>query len=177
MFWLASLVTITGCAAGESRSIWIRQHGGVAADPQQQRALRIAKPLLSPYSTDHSALTLQVLDTDSLGAFGWRDGEIYITRGLADYLDDQELAAVVAHELGHLLDHGHVHAVAGLQGCKEDLDAETRADLIGMELLRRQGIPSDALPHMLERIMTSDQWPPECRNLLRHRLEILSRRA
>jgi len=177
LFCFATLITITGCASGESRPIWIRQHGGLADAEYQKRAQRVAAPLLVRYSQPTLALTVQVLDADSLGAFGWRDGQIYITRPLIALLDDDELAAVVSHELGHFLDRGHLHAVVGLQGCKEDLDAETRADLIGMELLRREGIPSDALPHMLERIMRSDQWPVECRELLRHRLESLSRRA
>jgi len=134
-------------------------------------------PLLAKYSTNGHRLSAQVLDTDVLGAFGWRDGEIYITRGLADLLDDEELAAVVAHELGHLLDHGHVRAMVGLQGCKQDLDAETRADVIGIEVLRQQGISSNALPRMLERIITSDKWPPECHERLRQRLERLSQRG
>ncbi len=168
------LLGVIGCAAPEGRLVWVRQHGGLANAEYQERAQRVAAPLLSGYSQGPRRLTVQVLDTDLLGAFGWPDGQIFFTRGLIALVDDDELAAVVSHELGHFLDRGHLHAVAGLQGCKEDLDAETRADLIGVEILRRQGIPSNALPRLLERILTSDQWPTECRNLLRRRLERLS---
>jgi Zn-dependent protease with chaperone function len=41
-----------------------------------------------------------------VGAWAWADGHIRVSRALVDLLDDNELAAALSHELGHLLDRG-----------------------------------------------------------------------
>ena len=43
-----------------------------------------------------------VLDSPDLNAFALPGGYVYVTRGLLDKLDESELAALLAHELGHL---------------------------------------------------------------------------
>ena len=60
-------------------------------------------------------------------AYGWRGGNLFLTRGLVDVMDDDELAAAVAHELGHLLGDGHVHSMTSLRGCEQEynLDSES----------------------------------------------------
>src|SRR2546430_27653 len=118
IFGTLLLLGVIGCTASESRSEWVRQHGGLLGGDYQDRARRVSASLLSQCRSENQNLTVSVLDAEVLGAFGWRDGQIYVTRGLVTLLDDDELAAVVSHELGHLLDRGHLHAVAGLQGCR-----------------------------------------------------------
>lgn len=86
-----------------------------------------------------------------LGAWAHRAGRVEVTPALVDLLDDDELAAVVAHELGHLVAGGHVRGVAGLAG-EGDVAGEERADAIGCRLLAASGRPPAALPRMLRRL-------------------------
>ena len=169
-----ALLAVMGCASNLSHSLWVQEHGGLASAENQDWAYRIAQPLLSRYSVRQQKLTVQVLDSDVPTAFGWPDGRIYVTRGLLAVLDDEEILAVIAHELGHLLDRGRLDGVMGLQGCRRSLDGEIRADALGAELLRQAGISTTAMPRMLERLCMQDQWTPQCRDLLRRRLESLT---
>jgi len=84
-----------------------------------------------------------------LGAWAWPDGRIEVSRALVDRLDEEELAAALAHELGHLLDGGHLPVGTaglddgpplGLRGAAGADEAEARADRIGCALLARRGI-------------------------------------
>ena len=169
------LLLATGCAAERSRSAWIMAHGGLAAEKDQAQLRGIVSPMVSKYSTSNRPLSVQVLDAAAVGAFSWDNGQIFITRGLIDILDEDELLAVVAHELGHIVQR-HAQVVSALQGCKQDVDAEARADLIGVEILRRQGVSPAAMPHMLQKIMESQNWPSECGDRLQHRIDSLAQR-
>ena len=100
----------------------------------------------------------QVSPRKGLGAWAWPDGRIEVSRALIDRLDDEELAAVLAHELGHLLDSGHLpvstagldeRAPLGLRGAAGADEAEARADRIGCALLARRGIRCEAMARML----------------------------
>jgi predicted Zn-dependent protease len=65
-----------------------------------------------------------VLDTPDIGAYSGPNGYILVTRGaIAAMQDESELAAVLAHEIAHVLNHDGMNAVknarlteAGLQG-------------------------------------------------------------
>jgi Zn-dependent protease with chaperone function len=96
-----------------------------------------------------------------------------VTRGLVDLLDQRELAAAIAHEVGHLLDGGHVHTVVSLGGCT-DPDVEIRADAIGVRLLEQQETGRDAMISMLEKVCASSAAPQACRPGIRRRIEALS---
>lgn len=56
--------------------------------------------------------TFRILDEPAVNAFALPGGYVYVTRGLLAHLDsDDELAAVLAHETGHVTArHGVVHA-------------------------------------------------------------------
>ena len=87
----------------------------------------------------------QVSPRKGLGARAWPDGRIEVSRALIDRLDDEELAAVLAHELGHLLDGGHLPVSTaglddlpplGLRGAAGSDEAEPRADRIRVRAAR-----------------------------------------
>ncbi len=59
-------------------------------------------------------LFIHVLNSPSPAAFSFPDGSIYVARGLAERLTNDELAAAIAHELGHLLHDGVIAAPAAL---------------------------------------------------------------
>ena len=53
------------------------------------------------------AITFKVSDQADVNAYANINKEVYVYRGLLEYVnDDQELAAVISHELGHIL-NGH----------------------------------------------------------------------
>ena len=99
-----------------------------------------------------------VTSRNEVGAWAWPDGRIEVSRKLVDQLDADELAAALAHELGHLIDRGHLHAVPNaLAG--EPGDLERRADRIGCTVLRNAGVPVDAMPRMLGKVAVATRDP------------------
>jgi Zn-dependent protease with chaperone function len=100
-----------------------------------------------------------------VAAYSYPDGSIFITRGLVDRSTDDEIAAAVAHELGHLLGDGHLRGLATLRGT--DGDAEARADAVGCEALVAQGIPPDAMARMLMMVARASPSQACCRDLCR----------
>lgn len=88
-----------------------------------------------------------------VGAWAWADGHIRVSRALVDLLDDNELAAALSHELGHLLDRGDLPdpPVSLLGGAGGD-DPEVRADQLACRLLVARGIVPDAMTRMLTKV-------------------------
>lgn len=51
-------------------------------------------------------ITFKVMETDEINAFANADKEIYVFTGLLKFVDsDDELAAVIAHEIGHIVNN------------------------------------------------------------------------
>jgi Zn-dependent protease with chaperone function len=117
-----------------------------------------------------------VLASDEPAGYSWRDGEIFVTRGLADRLTDPELAAAIAHELGHLLSDGEVRAVCSLSGMGASLDVEARADSLGTDLLRSCAIPPERMMDMLNKVAGSGSISPDTRLAIAHRVQLLQSR-
>ena len=90
-------------------------------------ALAIARGLPAPY--------VGVIETAALNAFacGVRQGDavVVVTRGLIDGLDDEELSAVVAHELAHIA-NGDIRLMAAANIC--------------LSMLRRLMLPQRSKP-------------------------------
>jgi predicted Zn-dependent protease len=124
-----------------------------------------------------ASLRVLVVNSGEVGAFGWRTGPLVITRGLLESVDDDELAAAVAHEVGHLIGDGHVHAVAALRGCDSSSDAEIRADAVAVNVLSAAGLPESALRRLLEKLSADGRLSASCRDHLRMRIERLTSRS
>jgi len=128
----------------------------VASSSDQLRRVRVerAGTLLLP----DGGVRWRVTSRADAGAWAWPDGQIEVAKGLVDRLDDQELAAALAHELGHLVDGGHLdagpHALDGGAG-----DLERRADRIGCAMLVRHGVPAAAMPRMLAKVAAATHDP------------------
>ena len=112
-----------------------------------ERVERLGKPLLPDAQIDWG-LTPQTV----VGAWAWPDGRVRVSRALVDLLDDSELQAALAHELGHLLDRGDLPSLpAALLGDNRVEDPELRADQIGCRLLAVRGrCPRRHAPHAQE---------------------------
>ena len=94
-----------------------------------------------------------------------------------DQLDDQELSAAVAHEMGHLLGAGMIHSVASLRGYDAELDVEKRADAMGVELLKSRGIGANAMVRMLTKVECSRSLPEEYRLAIHSRILAIAARS
>jgi peptidase M48-like protein len=89
---------------------------------------------------------------EGFGAWAWPRGPIEVSRNLIDLVDDDELTAVIAHELGHLQDAGHWRGpTASLDGGSY-LDVESRADQVGCRILRLGGIDPAATIRLLDKL-------------------------
>jgi Zn-dependent protease with chaperone function len=164
-----------GCAGStqpQPMNRWIADQGGVLPGAREARAKAAAAALVA--CCEGREISVQVLDTDAVGAFSWASGRVFITRGLMDHLDNQELSAVIAHELGHLLSDGHLQTVASLKGCSVDPDAEVRADAVGVALLKTRGISADAMARMLAKVERYGALTTSCRLEIDHRISLLS---
>ncbi len=83
----------------------IASYGGVYADRNAEIMLaRIAGRLLAAADQPNTKYTVTILDTPEVNAFALPGGYIYVTRGiLALASDTSELAAVLAHEIAHVV--------------------------------------------------------------------------
>jgi hypothetical protein len=167
-FLFATAGMSLGCAA-PSRPLdrWVQREGGLVFGDAQARVERVANPLTSACSGHR--VTIQVLDSSTPCAYGWPDGSVFVTRALLDLLDDEELAAAVAHELGHLLEDGHLHGPMSLQGGCDTFDEEERADLRGCTLLEAAGLPPRAMAESLRKVARAPSTRPRVRAALEQR--------
>ncbi len=164
-----------GCSSpGHSWRAYAGRNGGLLEDQHQIRADRVFARIV-PSSGDGSHI--YVLNASDIGAHALPDGNIFVTRALMDLLDDEELSAAIAHELAHLINDGHLHAVMSLRGCCETPEAEARADATGVELLRERGLDPRAMSRMLGKVKVTAELTPACRNAIGHRIELLSTRG
>ena len=144
-------------------------------DARQQRAE--AACALFNRELGGRAPQIHVLNTEAVGAYGWPDAQIYVSRGLVDLLTDEQLAAAVAHEMGHLLADGHLHSIVSLRGCCQTPDAEVRADAVAVELLRTRGIPPGVMIDMLQRVESGASVSSSCRAGIAKRIELIRQRT
>lgn len=155
---LLVLAALAGCSATRGSASHVA--GGTAPDADARRVERlerIGSDLAGSAPTDEH-VDIALSTRDALGAWSWPDGRIRVSRALVDALDDDELRAAVAHEMGHLLDAGAVAdratALAGAidGGPYAAADIETRADAFACGLLRARGASVAALPRMLRAV-------------------------
>jgi hypothetical protein len=67
------------------------------------RLKKISAPLIADSTRKNYKYKFRLLDTDEINAFAAPNGFIYVTKGLLDIVEsDDELAFVLAHELGHI---------------------------------------------------------------------------
>src|SRR5215813_13850933 len=122
------IVTVVGAVlfavqmAWHVRTVRRRTDFRFVDDHDEPRLCRIVEPLAiaaglpTPY--------VGVIDTPALNAFACgirqKDAVLVFTRGLIDGLDDDELAAVAAHEISHIV-NGDIRLIAATNVCLDTL--------------------------------------------------------
>jgi predicted Zn-dependent protease len=83
----------------------VASYGGIYSDrPAEVMLAQIVSKLLTAAGQPNSKFTVTVLDSAEVNAFALPGGYIYVTRGiLALANDESELAAVLAHEIAHVV--------------------------------------------------------------------------
>lgn len=108
---------LTATLAAEE-AIGAREHprildafGGVYEDPQlETRLVAMLRQVIAASDEPGRVYRLTLLDSASVNAFALPGGYLYVTRGLLALANDEaEVAAVVAHEIGHVTRR---HAIA-----------------------------------------------------------------
>jgi len=134
---LCGLVSLTGCATeynivtGEQESFYystekevnlgrsmarqIEKQYKLDPDPLvQERAARIGERIAAVCDRKDISYTFKVLEEKEVNAVSLPGGFVYVNRGLVDKVaSDAELAAVLAHEVGHIVAR---HSIKRLQG-------------------------------------------------------------
>ena len=107
------------------------QLGGVSNDPTiNSRITAIGKRLSAKTENKSLPYQFKALNTNQINAFALPGGPTYVTVGLLNGLSptDDELAAIMGHELGH------VNARHGVKGMELSLGANFITDLIKSQL-------------------------------------------
>lgn len=83
------------------------------------------KKLLTGVTVDGLPLNFKVYKTDEINAFASGDGSIRVYTGLMDVMTDDELMAIIGHEIGHVMHQDTKNAM------KKAYLTSAAADLIG----------------------------------------------
>lgn len=75
------------------------------AGPKDPYAIRLAKVFGKYTKGDNYTLNYKVYLTKDVNAFATADGSVRVFSGLMDVMDDNELIAVIGHEIGHVHNH------------------------------------------------------------------------
>ncbi|MGH1348978.1 MAG: M48 family metallopeptidase [Nannocystales bacterium] len=118
----------------------------------------------------------RLVDEHRPSAFGLPGSFVYVAVGLLHRVrSEAELAAVLAHEMGHeLAGHGRESLAAVFEGgpvSNSPFEDEVEADAIAVELLARSGYDTAALPRVLA--MLGSYLPPHSAEELARRIEFL----
>lgn len=159
---------------------------GRPVDPRQaERLQRIMVPLISAMNNPRplDRVRVGIIDDSRINAASAGNGEFYVTRGLLEKANDQQLAGVLAHEIAHddlnhvakaqtlgaglnigmiILDQiipgsGALTPIAGtLITRKYGRTEEYAADRHGANILARAGMPREIMVSTLEWLVKMD---------------------
>jgi Zn-dependent protease with chaperone function len=158
LFAAIASLGLGGCSAAPRWSEWSKAEGGILHDSARQaRAETALGKLVGP----RTPVFIHVLDNGNVTAYSYADGHVFVTRGLVDAATDDELAAAIAHELGHLVSDGHLRGSAyrGFTGPEDPDDKEMQADAVGMRLMTAAGCKPTAMVTILQKVSAASRSP------------------
>jgi len=148
--------------------------GPVVGQPRFAQAAAEATVAKLTAGMNAVAVKVRVSRSGRVGAFSWPDGRVELTSGLVERLNEDEIAAAIAHELGHVLEGqpgGATSALSGRSGSPDDVEA--RADRFATRLLARAGYDPSAMSRTLTKVMNTPGMAPACRARLAGRIALL----
>ena len=109
-----------------------------------ERAERILKRIVAVCDRKDLVYTVRVIEDDGINAFSLPGGYVYVNKGLVDLIgNDDQLAAVIGHEVGHITAK---HAMKRLQGAYGAMVLEGAAIASGQgSVVAGVGIAADSL--------------------------------
>lgn len=141
---------MTSSGTASRRWVFEARHGGCIDEPRLERIQRIAEELSGATWTGPD-IHVGVLASEQSNAFVLPSGHVYVTAGMLDLVcTDDELAAVVAHELSHLDDLSAFDSL-GLP-MDEKLQVEAGADARAVGRLVNARYDPAALTLMIARL-------------------------
>ena len=156
-------------SAGQAR--WVERQGGLSScDATRQRLQKACESILASVDVP---VRLQLLDSRSPNAWSWPSGEIYVSFELLQIFTDDEVAAVVGHELGHLISDGHLNSRLSLASPAGSLDIEANADAIGRRLLIAGAKDANAMRSALGKLAAHPATTPATRRAIERRIDRL----
>lgn len=160
------LLMIAGCAVASGPSTPSAPDIRQVAPAQAQRLYRIMTPLLKAMDKpkDPKQVYIGIMDDADINAANAGGGQFYVTRGLLQKANDQQLRGIMAHEIAHD-DLGHV---AKLQTLGVGLN-------IGVILLEQLFPGSSAVTPIAGSLIASGYSRGEESAADRHAVEILNR--
>jgi predicted Zn-dependent protease len=152
---------------------------------QAQRLQRVMTPLIASMNRPLplNQVKVGIVDDDRINAANAGNGEFYVTRGLLEKANDQQLAGVLAHEIAHddlrhvakaqavgtglsigmiILDQvfpgtGAIASIPGkLLMNRYTQREEYEADRHGMEILQKAGMPPEVMADTLTWLMRTE---------------------
>ena len=95
----------------------------VVAGPKDAYTIRLNK-LFAKHKTEGGlTLNYKVYKVKDVNAFATADGSVRVFSGLMDIMDDNELLAVIGHEIGHVINHDSRDAIKAAYKKEALLDA------------------------------------------------------
>jgi predicted Zn-dependent protease len=175
--------------AGNDMHAKVVEHfGHYTSDALQQYIDQVGQRVASHSPRPDTKYHFEILDTPEVNAFALPGGHIYITRGMLAYLDSEpQLAAVLAHEIGHVVarhaarqaSQGMVVGIVGAAvsiytgiGATGDMvnglgnvairgygrGYELEADRLGAEYLARSGYDPNAMIEVLTILKNQEEF-------------------
>jgi len=90
-----------------------RQYDFIEDEELLEKVYRIGEDLKEISEIEQINYQFNIIDRDDPNAFAFPGGFIYLTAGLFEHIhSDDELAAVIAHEMGHII---HQHSIKQMQ--------------------------------------------------------------
>jgi len=173
VFWTTSafyaLMALIGCSAPVSDQTMVRD---TLPNLDYNRAVAALNRV---NSIAKLPARIAVDPTDRPAAWSWADGTVCVSRGFVDRISDDELTAVVAHELGHLCmarDGASTGVRFGFRG-DGSASVEHQADEVGVRLLKACGLSSDSLIRALLVVRDYSQTTPTVKSALDLRINLL----
>ncbi|WP_136667831.1 M48 family metalloprotease [Flavobacterium sp. H122] len=83
----------------------------VVAGPKDPYTIRLNKLFGKHKNENGLVLNYKVYKTKEVNAFATADGSVRVFSGLMDIMDDNELLAVIGHEIGHVANHDSRDAI------------------------------------------------------------------